>query len=81
MYKDKLFTHLRELFSAGDLLEYRHLLLAAKEKQISLNISQLGELFKIENGERVYGNIIDLTKPLSEIDEKTSEHLCKLLKI
>ena len=55
------------------------LLLCAKDKGVSLNISQLGEVFQIVNGERVYGNIIDLTQTLDQYSEEVSGALVELL--
>jgi len=50
-----------------------HLLRTSFEKGASLNISQLGEVFQIKDGERVYSNIIDLKKSLTDNLETNPE--------
>lgn len=47
----------------------------------SLNISQLGEVFQIINGERVYGHIYDLTKTFDQNIAENEELVTFLLSI
>jgi hypothetical protein len=49
------------------------LLRTAFIKEVSLNISQLGEVFQIKNGERVYSNTMNLTLSLTQNLETNQE--------
>lgn len=56
----------------GHPVQWANVLVAAHHANSSMNISQLGELFRIENGERNYLTVINLTKlPAEELQTNT----------
>lgn len=66
----------------GHPVKWSDVLVAVKEVNKSLNISQLGELFEIKNGERNYLKVCDLTLTPEEAmqkDEDLTDFLFKLL--
>lgn len=77
--KTKILEHVRNVcgLKKYTIVQLNDLLLTACICDVSLNISQLGEIFCIENGERNYKGIIDLAKTVEQNLE--NKRVCKLL--